>query len=225
MPAKYTSTITKDIQLYCNNMGVVKHGSNPYKPFPERQPQADIFLSIQYNLISLSHRIIYKHVFGHSDSRIEYSLLTIPEQLNTIDDKLAQECLLADSHQDPHSWTTYLNEPVHIHMNRLKVTSFIKATLYNDWGHNQAMLHLHNTKILHADQFNLIFGTVSNEPYRNIKSAFNSGLPNTSPMSVALTGCYQEWTRQFKIFECDTRKWMKTWKTELNAATKAGYKC
>ncbi len=157
MAAKYTNINPKGIQIYCDNMGVVHHGNNPHKSLPEKQPQADILLPFRHNLRSLTNGIQYRHVFGHSDSETEFSFLTIPEQLNIIADKLAQECLLARTHTGPYSQTTYPNEPLQIYIDKRKVTSSIKATLYTSWGRQQAKVHFHNRKIIKEEHFNLVF--------------------------------------------------------------------
>ena len=135
-------------------MGVVTHGNNPCKSLPEKQPQADILLSFRSNLLSLANGIKYQHVFGHSDLETDFSLLTIPEQLNTIADTLAQDSLRDRSLTGPYSLTTYPNEPVRIHIDRQKVTSSIKGTLNTSWGRRHAKTLFKNRRTLQDDQFN-----------------------------------------------------------------------
>ena len=167
MAVKYTNIKPTNTLIYCDNMGVVTHGNNPHKSLPEKQPQADILLPFRSNLLSLANGIKYQHVFGHSDLETEFSLLTIPEQLNTIADTLAQDCLRERSHTGPYSQTTYPNEPVRIYIDRQKVTSSIKATLSTSWGRQQARAHFLKRRILRENQFDLVFwnglkGTLQN---------------------------------------------------------------
>jgi hypothetical protein len=168
MAVKYMNIKPTDTLIYCDNMGVVTHGNNPYRSLPEKQPQADILLPFRSNLLSLAPGIKYQHVFGHSDLETDFSLLTIPEQLNTIADKLAQDSLRDRSLTGPYSLTTYPNEPVRIYIDRQKVTSSIKATLYTSWGRRQANKLFKNRRTLQDDQFNRVFWDGLNETMRKL---------------------------------------------------------
>ncbi len=153
----YTTKPPDYTPIYCDNMGVICHGNNPLTTLSKKQSQADVLASFRLNLMALAPYIQYRHVAGHSDSDKAFHTLTIPEQLNVIADKLAQECLLTRSHTGPYSLPLYPIEPVRIHIDGRKIMSSIKAALYTNWGHRQAKVHFNKKRIVSSQHFDLIF--------------------------------------------------------------------
>ena len=56
----------KFVKAYCDNKGIVIHGSST-KPLPDKQSQADILRLIKQYIHDLPVKVEYEHVFGHLD--------------------------------------------------------------------------------------------------------------------------------------------------------------
>jgi hypothetical protein len=103
---------THTYEIFCNNTGVVTHGNGAQRPLPETQSQRDLLTLLQRN-ISLSRlHVKYTHVYGHLDDDIQFSELSLPQQLNVMADKLAKDCLLNHIKKDFAWGPTYPHEPV-----------------------------------------------------------------------------------------------------------------
>ena len=61
----------------------------------ERQSQSDLVHLCQQLIRDNNINIVYRHVYGHMDDILNWDKLTLPERLNIVVDKIAEEALLA----------------------------------------------------------------------------------------------------------------------------------
>ena len=66
---------------FCDNMGVIKHGSVPNKPLSEKQVQADLFGHMKYLLRNLPINTAFTHIQGHMDEVLELPDMTYEQIL------------------------------------------------------------------------------------------------------------------------------------------------
>jgi hypothetical protein len=92
--ASLYSSSTKVIHIFCDNMGVIHHASHPDSSISSKQSQADVLLAFTKNLSTCNLKWQYHHIYSHMDDTSEFKNLSLPEQLNVMADKLAQEALL-----------------------------------------------------------------------------------------------------------------------------------
>lgn len=135
-------------ELFCDNMGVVSHGNDIYKPPPERQAQCNLLILLWQNILLSELSVKYTHVYGHLDNDKAFSELSILQQLNVMADKLAKECLVTQVAKGVTWGSTYPHKPVWIWLQGQKITSSIRTALYNDWDSQSAAKLFQRRKIV-----------------------------------------------------------------------------
>jgi hypothetical protein len=121
-------------EIFCDNMGVVSHGNNCYECLPERQVQVDLINLIRRNLSTLNSSVKYTHLYGHLDEALGFAELTLPQQLNVMADKLANESIQSHVQSGILYGSTYLLEPVWLWVGGQTMTSSVCTALYNQLG-------------------------------------------------------------------------------------------
>ena len=112
-------------------MGVIHHASHPDSSISSKQSQADVLLAFTKNLSTSSLKWQYHHIYSHMDDTSEFKNLSLPEQLNVMADKLAQEALLEAMETSRFCKPLYPNEHLRIFIDDKKATTSIKTALYN----------------------------------------------------------------------------------------------
>jgi hypothetical protein len=136
-------------EIFCDNMGVVRHGNNVYRPLSESQAQADLLTLLRRNILVSELKVTYVHVYGHLDDNTSFSELSLPQQLNVMADKLARDHLLAQVALGTAWGPTYPHEPVRIWLSQKKITSSFRQAIYTDWGAQVAMRLFARRRIVH----------------------------------------------------------------------------
>lgn len=145
------------VLLACDNNGVVGHGNNRQRSLPEKQTQVDVIRCFRSILSSLTVPIKYEHVYGHQDDKMSWSALSLEQQLNTIADKIAKDCLLQSLRKSTFISSIFPFESLRVLVRGNKCTSSIKRALYKSWGRSEAITLLSRRKIVAEDCFDLIY--------------------------------------------------------------------
>jgi hypothetical protein len=144
------------VQLFCDNLGVIHHASHPESPIKDKQPQSDVLTIFTQNLAKTTIPWSYHHVYSHLDDTTEFQLLSLPEQLNVMADKLAKEALLEAVETGQYCKPYFPNESIRILINGSKATTSIKAHLYQARGHQVARDLFHSKRIIPQHHFDYI---------------------------------------------------------------------
>ena len=144
------------VQLFCDNLGVIHHASHPESPIKDKQPQSDVLTIFTQNLAKITIPWSYHHVYSHLDDTTEFQLLSLPEQLNVMADKLAKEALLEAVKTGQYCKPYFPNESIRVLINGAKATTSIKAHLYQAWGQQVARDLFHSKRIIPQHHFDYI---------------------------------------------------------------------
>ena len=123
----------KPSHLYCDNMGVIHH-AHPDAKLKANHTQSDILAALECNLTNATLPREYHHVYGHMDATVEYSQLTLAEQLNVLINKLATVCLEKAHAMGEYCTLDFPNEFIRLLVNGQKVTSSVIKPVYTNFG-------------------------------------------------------------------------------------------
>ena len=128
------------VLLACDNNGVVGHGNNNRRrSLPEKQTQFDVICCFRSILSSFTVPIRYEHVYSHQDNKMSWSALSLEQQLNTIADKIAKNCLLQSLRKSTFISSIFPFESLRVIVRSNECTSSIKRALYKSWGRTEAV--------------------------------------------------------------------------------------
>ena len=85
----------QSVKIYCDNLGVLSHGSNPSTSLGENQAQADLLRCLKQLVRENPMDPIFGWVEGHAVERKGWALCLIQERLNDRADNLAKRALIA----------------------------------------------------------------------------------------------------------------------------------
>lgn len=146
----------KLVKAYCDNKGIVSHGSNDY-PLPEKQAQSDVLSLIKQYIRTLPVKVVYEHVFGHLDDVLRWDQLTYIQQLNVEMDSLAKRSLLSALVNRRFISNDFPFEDLVLKCGGNKVISSPTKALYRWWGSNTARVLFHEQGKIDKSLFNLIY--------------------------------------------------------------------
>jgi hypothetical protein len=170
--ASLYSSSTNVIHIFCDNMGVIHHASHPDSSISSKQSQADVLLAFTKNLSTSRLKWQYHHIYSHMDDTSEFKNLSLPEQLNVMADKLAQEALLEAMETSRFCKPLYPNEHLRIFIDDKKATTSIKTSLYNAWGRHTARKLYDQKNILSATLFDTVNWTGLNLAMKSLPQMF-----------------------------------------------------
>ena len=142
---------------YCDNMGIVKHGSSPWIPLKEGQVQADVLNAIKQYIRDLPCDVKYEYVYGHLDNLLRWDQLTLPHKLYVRMDNLAKCALLAALVNKKFIDGEIPFENVSLFCGGKRASSSPTKSIYSWWWvYNTARKLFHSKMIVHKEHFKRI---------------------------------------------------------------------
>ena len=147
----------KACQAFCDNKGIVNHGSASDQPLKEKQVHADVISLIKQYTRELPCEVSYEHVYGHLDDILTWEQLTPVQKLNVQMDALAKRALLSSLCNRQFIDVNFPFEQIVLQVGGKKVVSSPTTAIYNWWGHKTARKLFHSKKIVDKSLFDLIY--------------------------------------------------------------------
>ena len=151
------SHLPSEIQLHCDNKGVLNHGNDPTGYIKADQQQADLVQLLKCYSRQIPTKITWIHVRGHADKHKAYSQLTDIEQLNVRCDTIAKKVLIDSVSSQSYILPDFPDEDIVIRLQNNKVRSSLRTAIYKTWGRQAARSLLHRRDKLHRNHFDLVY--------------------------------------------------------------------
>ena len=145
------------IRVGCDNKGVVHHENHPYRPMPDRQPQADLLRALKHRIKRAPYKARCYHVMAHLDDLLSWDQLTFDEQTNVHADKLAETALKDAVASGRFISRTFPSEDMVIHVCGSKVTGSARPAILRCWGAKEAREFYHCKRLICRDDFDSIY--------------------------------------------------------------------
>ena len=156
-PSTDLTTLPKGL-TFCDNMGVVNHGSAPNKTLSEKQVQADILGHMKYLLRHLAALFKFAHVRGHIDRVLSARNRNFQQNLQVEMDKKATSALTKVVADDVGYITTLFPfKRVIMLCGNSRVTASATDAIY-EWTSRETARALYDERnIVPAEYFDLIY--------------------------------------------------------------------
>ena len=144
------------VEVFCDNIGVVRHGNDSGGRLKEGQAQLDVLRALKLTVSSLPCTVRFSHVYGHADSHTDWDGLTPSQQLNVLCDAQAKSALLKAIATSSFIISSFPGETVCVGIQGRKITADIRDNIYAHWGYGVAKELYHARGIIHRSFFDLV---------------------------------------------------------------------
>jgi hypothetical protein len=141
----------------CDNMGVVLYGNNSRCPLLEKQAQADVLQYIKQLISELRIGGTMVHVHGHMDEHLCCEQLTPAQLVNVKADELASSTLMLAITTQTFIKDIFPSEGISLKIGDKWITGSPKMEITHLWGEQVAQDLLHRWKIVHTNNFPLVY--------------------------------------------------------------------
>jgi hypothetical protein len=141
----------------CNNMGIVLHGNDSRRPLLEKQAQADVLRYFKQLILESRIGGTMVHVHGHMDEHLRCDQLTPAQLVKVKADKLASSALMLAITTQTFIKDIFPSKGISLKIGDKWITGSPKMEITHLWGEQVAQDLLHRWKIVHTNDFPLIY--------------------------------------------------------------------
>lgn len=145
------------VEVCCDNIGVVQHGNDPTSPLSEKQSQADTLRCLKQYINENPFEVVYKWVKGHQDDLLSWDELNLTERLNCLVDNIAKKSLISAVLNNEFIHNFFPFEQVRVVLGSKKLTSSPKRAFDKFWGYRTAKTLYAQRKIISRQDFHLVW--------------------------------------------------------------------
>ena len=175
----------------CDNMGVVIHANDINRDLPANQAQFDVIKCFKETLREIPTSILYEHILGHQDDKVEFKQLPLLAQLNVIADHLAKEVLISSINTNTFIISEFPHEQIRVYCDGVKVFCSSKPLIYTIWGRKIARDFYTGRNIMSERAFESVNWEATNAASNMFSHNFNSKIAKMvshfSPTNRALS--------------------------------------
>lgn len=141
----------------CDNMGVVNHGNSFRDPLPIGQSQADVLRSFKLLVADNPLPVRLRWVQGHALKNKKWEQCTLPEKVNDIVDRLANDGLIEAFTKDEYITSYYPFDNAALYLDGKKVSGSPVTALERHWGYKEAKTFYNAEHIIDSENFHLVW--------------------------------------------------------------------
>jgi hypothetical protein len=141
----------------CDNMGVVLHGTNYWRPLLEKQTQSDVLRYFKQLILESQIGCTMVHVHGHMDKHLRQDQLTPLQRVNIRANELASSALMAALATQIFIKDLFPSEGVIVSIGTKRITGSPNAEITHLWGEQVAQELFHWQGIVHRNDFLLVY--------------------------------------------------------------------
>ena len=145
------------VRCGCDNMGVVGHGKEFWRPLQEKQTQADVLRVLKKLISTAPVRPELFHVYGHQDRYLRLDQLDEDAETNRLADDLVDENLVRSVADEKYIKGVLPFDDVRLSVGAKRVTGSPTEAIVNFWGSKVARDLFHSRKIIHRRVFNMVY--------------------------------------------------------------------
>ena len=141
----------------CDNMGVVLHGTNFWRPLLRKQALSNVLRYFKQLISESQIGCTMVHVHGHMDKHLRQDQLTPLQRVNIRANELASSALMAALATQIFIKDLFPSKGVIVSIDTKCITGSPKAEITHLWGEQVAQELFHRRGIVHTNNFPLVY--------------------------------------------------------------------